>query len=333
MEYKLTLLPPELWLAILASLYLPDLVSFSATCSSFQSLAVRPLEVHKTLRARYHSAGYNLEDSWYSLLLAILREPAAAYYIEDLEVEQTERDLAHQPVEDSDAPWTVTPADAALIRRAVEVDTWIPETDKERILERLLEYGDENAAVTLLVLRLPNLRRLSLPTYGWGELDSENLMPIVTRIAQAGANVDEGGVASPSLPLPLSRLEHYEGHVFDGRGINFESIAPIMVLPSLRSLSTSWNHEEEGFDWPATLLKSNVREIRIDNGTVVLKTILRLARGIRGPCVIGQKWGFRMNADTPVRDWDSLEIPFEGAGQGDWVITGAREMVQEIRST
>ncbi|KAJ7177133.1 hypothetical protein C8R46DRAFT_1078217 [Mycena filopes] len=296
MEHKLPLLPPELWLAILASLHLPDLVSFSATSSSFQSLAVHPLETHKALRARYHGAGYDLKHSWYNLLLAILREPAAAYYIEDLEVDQTHRDLAHR-LEASDTPWTVTPADAALVRHAVEDETWIPETDKERFLKRLFEYGDEDPAVTFLVLQLPNLRRLSLPTHGYGDLDSdsETLMPIVTRIAQAAATMDVGRVAdrspaegvslSPSLPLPLSRLEHYEGHVLDDRGIGF--IAPIMALPSLRSLRTDWNHAE-GFDWPPTLPKSNVRELRIDNGTAGLNAVLRLARGIRGPCMI---WG------------------------------------------
>ncbi|KAJ7138847.1 hypothetical protein C8R46DRAFT_1136377 [Mycena filopes] len=293
MDHNLPLVPPELWLAILASLYLPDLVSFSATSSSFQCLAVRPLEVHKALRARYHSAGYDLKSSWYNLLVAILREPAAAYYIEVLEVEQTHRDLAHR-LEDSDTPWTVTPADTSL-------------ADKERFLEQLLEYGDKDPAVTLLVLQLPNLRRLSLPTYGYGDLasDSETHMPIVTRIAQAAANMKAGGVAhrslaegvslSHSLPLPLSRLEHYEGHVLDERGIGF--IAPIMALSSLRSLRTDWNHAE-GFDWPPTLPKSNVREIRIDNGTAGLNAVLRLARGIRGPCMIwggiGIAWRFRL---------------------------------------
>ncbi|KAJ7138824.1 hypothetical protein C8R46DRAFT_1136305 [Mycena filopes] len=334
-EYA-TILPPELWFSVFASLLLPDLVNISAACSAFQSLALPSLETHKALRARYRSLGHDADVYytcyWYRLLLDVLREPAAAYYVEDLEVEHTDRDLARNV--NPDTPWTVAPADAALVRRAVETEVWIPEAEKEDLVERILEDGDEDAVVTLLVLRAPNLRRLSLPTYCWGGLDFEYLMPIVARIALAAAD-DANGVAKATTseftedgviaPLPLSKLEHYEGQVFNGLyGVDFESITPLMVLPSLRSLSTGWNHEE-GFEWPAALPKSNVREIRIENGTVVLEAILRLARGIRGPCIIEQEWGYRRHSDTPEEDWRTLEIPFEGAGEELWVITGRRE--------
>ncbi|KAJ7101975.1 hypothetical protein C8R44DRAFT_887757 [Mycena epipterygia] len=226
----------------------------------------------------------------YPLLFALLQDPAAAYYVDDLEVDHTERDLAGE-LEGTDTPWMVpAPADEALTRRAVEEERWIPEEEKTTFVDRILG-GDEDAMVTVMVLLIPNLRRLSLPTYCWGGLDFKYLMPIVARIAQAAANLEQDPVAT----LPLSKLE---GQVFNGTyGVDFESIAPLMALPSLRTLSTEWN-SEEGFDWPASLPKSNVREIDIKEGTLTSEAILRLAKGIRGP----------------------LKIPFEGAGEGDWVM-------------
>ncbi|KAJ7037632.1 hypothetical protein C8F04DRAFT_1091945 [Mycena alexandri] len=329
MEFT-TNLPIELWLAILSSLYLPDLVSVSALSSSFQSLALPALQAQKSLRARYHRLGHDMaygEPYWYPLLLTLLRNPAAAFYVDDLEVEHTIRDRAHQ-IEETGSSWTVEPADVALVRQAVEEEHWIPEGEKDAFVERLLD-GDEDAMVTVMVLRMPNLRKLSLPTYCWGGLSFEYLMPIVARIAQAaangsGVNSNAGRPDSTGMDytdaLPLSRLEHYEGQVFNGYyGVDFESIAPLMALPSLRTLSTAWNHED-GFDWPASLPKSNVREIVIDEGTVTRAAIIRLAKGIRGPCAIHQKWGFRRHDDTPEQDWDSLGIPFDGATEADWVV-------------
>ncbi|KAJ7749474.1 hypothetical protein B0H16DRAFT_1551528 [Mycena metata] len=319
-----TILPPELWLAILSSLYLPDLVSVSAASSSFQSLALPALQAQKILRARYRRLGHDHEygTPWYPLLLTLLRNPAAAFYVEDLEVEHTVRHRVHED-EHTDTPWTVEPADALLIRQAVEEEHWIPEGEKEMFVERLLLVGDEDAMVTLMVLRMPNLRKLSLPTHCWGGLEFEYLMPIVAHIAQAAANNDGSEGKSDSTradALALSRLEHYEGQVYNGYyGVDFESIAPLMALPSLRTLSTGWNHEE-GFDWPASLPKSNLCEIVIEDGTVTRAAILLLARGIRGPCAIRQKWGFQRHSDTPEEDWDSLEIPFEDAEEVDWVL-------------
>ncbi|KAJ7101971.1 hypothetical protein C8R44DRAFT_747000 [Mycena epipterygia] len=306
----------ELRLAILSDLYLPDLVSVSAACRSFQIFASPAVQAHKALCARYRRLGYDREyDSqyWYPLLFALLQDPAAAYYVDDLEVDHTERDLAGE-LEGTDNPWMVpAPADEALIRRAVEEERWIPEEEKTTFVDRILD-GDEDAMVTVMVLRMPNLWRLSLPTYCWGRLDFKYLMPIVARIAQAVANPEQ----DPVDTLPLSKLERYEGQVFNGTyGVDFESIAPLMALPSLRTLSTEWN-SEEGFDWPASLPKSNVREIDIKEGTLTSEAILRLAKGIRGPCVIRQEW---VRNDTyPELEWHSLEIPFEGAGEGDWVI-------------
>ncbi|KAJ7101985.1 hypothetical protein C8R44DRAFT_808981 [Mycena epipterygia] len=317
-----TLLPAELWIAIISDLYLPDLVSVSAACRSFQMFALPAMQAHKALCARYRRLGYDREygtSYWYPLLLALLQDPAAAYYVDDLDVEDTNRDLAGE-LEETDTPWMVpAPADEALIRRAVEEERWIPEEEKAAFADRILG-GDEDAMITVMVLRMPNLRTLSLPTHCWGGLDFEYLMPIVARIAQAAANLGQ----DPADTLPLSKLERYEGHVFNGYyGVDFESIAPLMALPSLRTMSTGWNHED-GFDWPASLPKSNVREIEIKNGTVPRHAILRLAKGIRGPCIIRQEWGFRRHDDTPKEDWTSLETPFEDAGEEDWVVVFKR---------
>ncbi|KAJ7717108.1 hypothetical protein DFH07DRAFT_785244 [Mycena maculata] len=306
------ILPAELWMALFSHLYLPDLFSVNATCRSFHVLALHLVREHRTLRDRYYRLGYEdySDTYWYPLLLTLIRDPAAAYYVEDLEVEDADRDRATQ-MEGSETPWMVLPEDEALIRVAVEEEKWIPNTEKGDFLDKLLA-GDEHAMVTLMVLRLPNLKRLSLPTYCWGGLDFDYLMPIVARIAQAAARAEEDG---EQTLWPLPKLERFEGHIFNCfLGVDFESIAPLMALPSLRTLSTPWN-QEEGFDWPTSLPKSRVGEINIEEGTVPREAIIRLAGGIRGPCVIRQKWGFRRYDDTPKHDWDFLDIPFEDADE------------------
>jgi hypothetical protein len=307
------MLPAELWLSLLSYLYLPDLVSVSASCRSFQALCLHSLQEHQALRGRYHRLGYDHDYSfgyWYPHLLAILRDPAAAYYVEDLEVENTEHELGHDPA------WNVQPEDEALIREAVESEAWIPEMEKGQFIEELLA-GEEDAMVTLMILRMPNLKRLSLPTECWGGLDFKYLMPIAARIAQVASEGRDDR-------LPLSKLERYDGHAFNGYyGVDFESIAPLIALPSLRTLSTPWNHED-GFDWPASLPKSHVRKIEMEEGTVTREAVVRFARGIRGPCMIRQNFGFRRHHETPEYDWDTLEIPWEDAGEEDWTITFGR---------
>ncbi|KAJ7629039.1 hypothetical protein FB45DRAFT_919839 [Roridomyces roridus] len=180
----------------------------------------------------------------------------------------------------------------------------------------LMLGGDEDAILTLMILHLPNLSWLSLPTYCWGGLNFKHLMPIVERIAGAttAASIDP---LDP--PLPLAKLSHYSGQIFNGRhGVDFESIAPLMALPSLRTLRTPYN-TEEGFTWPASLPPSRLQRISIPDGTLTRGTIVALARNIRGPCEIHQVTG-RFNDPPPGVEWNVLQIPYEGAPKKEWRI-------------
>jgi hypothetical protein len=317
-----TILPAELWLAVLFHLYLTDLVSVSAACSVFQALASKSLGEHQALRQRFHSIGqdHHYEHTyWYHYLLAILREPAAAYYVEILTVEHT--DSRHE-VE----PWTVSvpSVEEALIREAVERESWIAEPEKEKFIDQLLT-GEEDAMVTLMILRMPNLKRLTLTTHCWGGLDFKHLMPIAARIAQTASTTDPEAGAT----LPLSQLEHYEGYLFNGSyGVDFEAIAPLMALPSLRTMCTPCN-TEQGSDWPASLPKSCVRKIDLPDGEIPRQAIVRLAQNIRGPCVINQGPSDIYGETPDDVDWNFLEIPFEGACEAEWTIKFREEDEKE----
>ncbi|KAF7328390.1 hypothetical protein MVEN_02554700 [Mycena venus] len=316
MEF-VTLLPAEVWDTVFTHLHLHELFSICATCRSFRSLALHSLQRHKALQSRYFRLGHDCDYNtfWYPLLLTLLRDPVAAHYVEDLEVEYANRNLVDE-LAGTETPWTTLPEDETLIRDEVEVEKWIPDTEKGAFLDKLLA-GDEHAMVTLVVLRLPNLRQLSLPTQCFGGLDFDHLMPIVARIAQAASKAEDG---AGGTTLPLSKLERLNGNVYNGYcGVDFEGIAPLMALPSVRILSTPWC-QEEGFDWPPTLPKSHVRQIDIPDGTVPREAIVRLARGIRGPCVIRQEWGFCRYWEEPEHDWDILEIPFEDAREEEWIV-------------
>ncbi|KAJ7238635.1 hypothetical protein C8J57DRAFT_1373501 [Mycena rebaudengoi] len=307
-----TIVPAELWLLLFSYLYLPDLVSVSAACRYFQALAANSLDKH-----RFHRLGhdYHYEPAyWYLHLLTLLRKPAAASYVEHLTVEHTDSR------EEETKPWPVlplAPVDEALIREAVETEDWVPDTDKAQFLSQLLA-GDEGAMVTLMILRMPNLKHLTLPTHCWGGLKFTHLMPIVARIVEAAAAADPDAETT----LPLSKLEHYEGHIFNGRyGVDFESIASLMALPSLRTMNTPWN-DEGGFDWPASLPKSRVRQIDIPDGTITREAIVGLAQNIRGPLF---QYPTEWNETPEDVDWDVLEIPFEGACREEWTIKFGEE--------
>ncbi|KAF8173574.1 hypothetical protein K438DRAFT_2023445 [Mycena galopus ATCC 62051] len=243
-----TVLPPELWRLLFFHLYLPDIVSVSAACSAFQALASESLAEHRALRHRFHHIGHEHDHGqlrehayWYLHLLTLLREPATAYYVEILTAMYTNCRLPTQP-------WTVFPvlsADEALIRGAVEAE---------------LLAGDYDAMVTPIILRMPNLKRLTLPTSTWSGLDIKYLMPIVARIAETASNADpDGGRMSP-----LSKLEHYEGK--GTYAVGFEAIASLMALPSLRTMRI-----------PIDIQNGDIREVVMD-----------LAQHIRGPCAIRQ---------------------------------------------
>ncbi|KAJ7320749.1 hypothetical protein DFH08DRAFT_890140, partial [Mycena albidolilacea] len=152
----LLVVPAELWLILFSHLYFPDLVGVSVACRSFQALATKSLEKHRALRHRFHRLGHDCDYEpayWYLHLLTLLQEPAAAYYIEHLMVEHT--DSRMEEIE----PWPVlplAPVAEALVREAVEAQDWIPNTDKGQFLDQLLA-GDEDAMVTLMILRMPNL--------------------------------------------------------------------------------------------------------------------------------------------------------------------------------
>ncbi|KAJ7231521.1 hypothetical protein C8J57DRAFT_1384828 [Mycena rebaudengoi] len=208
---------------------------------------------------RFHRLGhdYHYEPAyWYLHLLTLLRKPAAASYVEHLTVEHTDSR------EEETKPWPVLP-----LAPAVETEDW-------------LLAGDEGAM------------HLTLPTHCWGGLKFTHLMPIVARIVEAAAAADPDAETT----LPLSKLEHYEGHIFNGRyGVDFESIASLMALP-------------RGFDWPASLPKS--------------RAIVGLAQNIRGPLF---QYPTEWNETPEDVDWDVLEIPFEGACREEWTIKFGEE--------
>jgi hypothetical protein len=135
---------------------------------------------------------------WY---LHLLRDPAAAYCVENLEVENTEHRPRNNPA------WNVQPEDETLIREAVDSETWIPE--KGQFIEELLA-GEEDAMVTLMILRMPNLKRLSLPTECWGGLDFKYLIPIAARIAQVASEKLQPTTAmlSTGTVVWTSRVSH-----------------------------------------------------------------------------------------------------------------------------
>ncbi|CAG9988792.1 unnamed protein product [Clonostachys byssicola] len=322
-------LPPELWDSILSYLSLPDLEAANLASQYFHAVAQNCLKAERISyrqASKFRADDYVQDEAipWLRPLLRVLRDPFFASYVEELDtqIEQSGFDVNRflEIYEEKTKDGIVSVTDMSLIRKSARTtfSDWFdilehPEYQNEFFddVERL----EQSALLAILMCHLPNLRVLTLTAACWGGIEEA---PWLLRLADQVHR-------RPDTPLhggrPFCRLQHLKGDVFNCYyGLDLDSIAPFIALPTLRCLETPQNHDD-GFDWPEHLPRSNLCEILLDESTIPEEAIrIFAAQALRGPCVIKQSVGWRRHFDTPEITWSRLEVPFEGAKPDEHIV-------------
>ncbi|CAH0046687.1 unnamed protein product [Clonostachys solani] len=322
-------LPPELWHSILSHLSLPDLEAANLTSHYFHAVVQNCLEKERISyrQASEFRADDYVEDEaipWLRPLLKVLRDPFFASYVGELDtqIEQNGFDLNRflAIYEEKTKDDIVSVADVSLIRQAAQTTfsdwfDYLEHTEYQDDFFDHVERLEQSALLAILMCHLPNLRVLTLTAGCWGGIEEAPwLMMLANRVHRRPDTPLRGG-------RPFARLEHLKGDVFNCYdGLDLDSIAPFIALPTLRCLETPQNHDD-GFYWPGRFPRSNLCEILLDESTIPEEAIRRFAaEALRGPCVIKQSAGWRRHFDTPEITWSRLKVPFEGAKAGEHIV-------------
>ncbi|KAH8812196.1 hypothetical protein F5884DRAFT_784673 [Xylogone sp. PMI_703] len=186
---------------------------------------------------------------------------------------------------------------------------------------------EHSALLAIIASRLPNLRVLELtdscPCGPW-------YAPWLQRLVEwVHADIKNNPNRDP-YERPLSRLKHIRCPFVGSYGWDLESVAPYIALPSV------WleieRNEDDYFDWPNYLPRSNVREILLDRNSIAKRTIRKFAtQALRGPCLIRHSWEDRSFDDTPAKVWNRLEVPHRGAAKEEIIIKLVKDKVYKGR--
>lgn len=315
--------PIELLLSISSHLMLPDLQQFANVSPTLRDALASTVERHRQFQEEYKITG----NVWrhhrptrhallQDILFDLLRNPEAGQYVKRLEIDNP-RDLGEEYTS------KLSDKERGMLVNALAGAPFMHKTFTDEPPEILRKAGDDDVILGLLLHLVPNLKGIVLPAGCWGGVNLESALEVVQRIALSPKQ--------PSPYLPLANLVHIEGSVFNGfYGIDLEGLTYFMLLPSLRTIAADWVHEDE-FKWPESVPKSRVESIKMRNSTVTSAAIKGFAKGLMGPCKIYHEWGYRRHHTMPQpnNDWDYFAVPFEGAGEEDWIM---RNPVEEQES-
>lgn len=311
-------LPDELLLLVMSQTRLPDLFNFASTCTRLSSVCSARISTEKVLRDASRCLPIErFGIAWHDVLLDVINDNTPAEYVEEVFVE------------DATTRWTPSfdePSNQALLLDWITDEKWLSEREKQTIVDdELTITGDESnmdGLITAMLLHLPNLRTLDIPSACWGGIAAEILPNVVSRIAAAEAARTKAPDRPTTSDLPFSKLRKITCQAFNGfYGVDLPGLAPFISLPSVREVHLNQCHEDD-FEWPTHLPRSRVGSITLESSSVTLRAARGLARGVVGPCVIRTTWARRRHHENPepFGDWDYLEIPHEGAGEGEWVV-------------
>lgn len=223
---------------------------------------------------------------------------------------------------------------------AIKSCGWFTHEEKDVICMDIARELTEDVMLTLILTRLPNIKSLSLPISLDFRLGTGKCLRLFRDVAHAAAERRAVG-EQPGAELPFSKLLHIETledtDIDFSAGLVFESLLPLMALPSVRTL-TSLGKYGGSFDWPNDLPKSRIQEIHLTGYLINAKTMLRWAEGLRGPCVVHQTcWKHEERSGDPSepsressRQWNRFEIPFEDADKENWTMESNGRAVDHI---
>lgn len=218
---RLSDLPNEITLMIIQLVLPDDVESFTSTCQQMYNLAGEELERHRCLKQKH--AVYRFSDPYgdsprrnlSQLLDEILQEPRTAFYVRELSIHgwftdwDTQEESLHLPY-----------SEESMSRLEKAVANVVP-LDQVRLFLNYLEVGSEEPIISLLLVLLPNLSKLTLEYLEPGRECLLRTLYQFIRVKQCVA--------------PLSRLRHVQIlYTWGGGALNL--IGLFFALPSIRSI-------------------------------------------------------------------------------------------------
>ena len=176
--------------------------SFALASKTIYSLGSSVIEEHNRLRSELSSIFSSDADNCSplaELLGTLLFNPRAALYVRNISVDGW-RDVWDHPNADPECEschLPYTDMTMKLFQQAVEDSPFIPKDQVESWIEELLD-GDEGAVLSLLVMRLPNVKSLNISRMG---ASGFHLLTTILHIAQS----QDTGTLSRLMDVQLSR--------------------------------------------------------------------------------------------------------------------------------
>lgn len=313
--------PVEIWYFIAEYGAHRELLMLSLSCKGMQEICSRRLQEEKEVREEHRVWNYN-DVQWgafpiHKLLLRILKGELSPSYIVELKGLRG-IDITEVPKEVGPLRYALTHIDepenagrnAERFRRAIESSRWIRRDQVDKCYRELI-YGNEDAALAILIPLLTNLRSFCAPTNAF-------LLPVVVgkiakktvkHLEECRRNRAEGAItAEKMLTFPLEKLVV----VVSGRsspradgtcGIPLVCLALYAALPSVRRLAVDSVNFETFERWPTRAPHSQVREIYFFKSKVSDWQVRKFAKGLDGPCI------FRQDIVTPHSEYDTVRYP------------------------
>lgn len=258
-------LPSEVLLMILLMVSIDDIENFTLASKKLHNLGTDRLQRHLQLKRKYSFCNLTKDDESYPIIMKflgdVLKNPEIASYVKELSIERwipewttTNDHWRDQRLEDN--------INAAVLRL-------VPKQDIQEWHEAI-GSGDEDPAITLLLLSLPELGCLNIQNIG----ETSNFFyATLNSIATGDSNV------------PLSRLTHVRLH--SPRSSFITSLDPVIRfarLPSVRSITALniWTCEPYDFDRLRLAPRSsNVSDLAFDSSDISPKLFYAFIEGFR----------------------------------------------------
>lgn len=275
-------LSTELVLSILEKVYPEDLVSFSITCKDIYHLSIARLKEHRLLIHQYQKISNGIQykpcrwQGWRrqvgvlrELLFSFHKDPVVARYVRSIEAVAWLPEFADYTVlPGSNLPSRGYSEDQMKLFRELIPSDILSVTDREAWYN-ILQLGDEDVTLALVLLHTPNLESLTI-------IDPVRIPSCVLKIACLAAQDGRLGTILTSLRYLHLRCCH--------RIESLHLLRSFMLIPSLTSirvdgLGSQFEHCPNPINQVSNPLpqgRSNVNTIRFHGGYMGTNAIFEL---------------------------------------------------------
>ncbi|TIA45541.1 hypothetical protein D6C83_05701 [Aureobasidium pullulans] len=266
---SLTGLPSDILVQVIKTISPDDIVAFSSINRRFYSLSTKRLAEHKALQEQYSKVVFDdvfdVESSIshpIKLLYDIWKNPRVASYVRHIificSDKYATQDFSFEPSNVDRSTWDIIERLGGckdLLQTTLYFRQHADDLEKCRTD---IQSGKQTAALTLLLVLLPNLQRLRYARAQ--ETDMALLSSIFTSLVASGVN-----------PEVLSKLHTVETYHLDSEGMTWINMLLLFAeLPSVRTLKgahTGWSEDIDSIPgWKGHI--SHLQKLELSAGTI-----------------------------------------------------------------